>query len=181
METGWRILKGCIYNGRNKYIPISNFKAWRHKTEWKYPIDKETKNLIKHKHRLWTRYIETRDPEVEQKYRTIRNAVKQRSIIKARGEQEAVAKECKLNLKKFWAFVKSKSKTSNTMGEIIITEANGNKLLITDDEQKSNAFVEYFSSVFSHEPDTLFEEIPKVNLAYDMSNRNEASRRKMTS
>ena len=56
------------------------------------------------------------------------------------------------------------------MGEIIITEANGNKLLITDDEQKSNAFVEYFSSVFSHEPDTLFEEIPKVNLAYDMSN-----------
>ena len=56
------------------------------------------------------------------------------------------------------------------MGEITITEANGNKLLITDDEQKSNAFVEYFSSVFSHEPDMLFEDMPKVNLAYDMSN-----------
>ena len=56
------------------------------------------------------------------------------------------------------------------MGEIIITEANGNKLLITDDEQKSNAFVEYFSSVFSHEPDTPFEELSNVNLAYNMSN-----------
>jgi hypothetical protein len=124
--------------------------------------------LIKLKHRLWTRYIETRDPEVEKKYKKIRNDVRQKSIDKTREEQKAVANECRLNPKKFWAFVKSRSGTSNAMGDIVVMETNGKKVVITDDEQKSNVFAEYFSSVFSHEPDSVFEEIPMAKLDHEM-------------
>src|SRR6266536_1174274 len=81
--------------------------------------------INKKKHRLWTRYLETKDPSVEQKYKTVRNLVKKESEAFDREQQRAVANNCKDNPKKFWKFINSKSKTSTKMGGIKIRNKEG--------------------------------------------------------
>src|SRR5260221_5363824 len=95
-----------------KYIPKTKNKNWRRKLNWKYPVSKETKKLIRKKHRLWTRYQETRDPVVEQQYKKVRNLVNKNSKKIDRDEQRAVANNCKENPEKFGEFINSKSQTS---------------------------------------------------------------------
>jgi hypothetical protein len=142
--------------------------AWRHKPGWKHPINKGTKQLIKRKHRLWARYMETKDPEVEKKYKSIRNQVRQNSRNHERIKQKVISAECKDNPKKFWLYVKSKSKTRNLMGDIKISDPAGKQRVIVDSEEKANVFADYFSSVFSREPDYNQEILEKANCQFQM-------------
>ena len=61
----WKELKGNLIVDTDRFIPKTMGVAWKHKPGWKHPINKGTKQLIKRKHRLWARYMETKDPEVE--------------------------------------------------------------------------------------------------------------------
>src|SRR5688572_4119332 len=67
------------------------------------------KKLIKIKHRLWTRFCETKSAEIERKFKLTRNAVKNDTRKAAQSGMQSVAKPCKENPKKFWKFVKSKT------------------------------------------------------------------------
>ena len=78
-------------------------------------------------------------------------------------EQQAVAKQCKENPKKFWQYVKSKTKTSSGIGDIKVLNDNGSIKTLTDDEEKSNAFSDFFSTVFTSEPDSLFEPLNNIS------------------
>ena len=60
-----------------------------------------SKNQDLKKHRLWTRYIETRDIKIFSKYKSARNAVCREIIKINREQQQEVAAQCKENLKKF--------------------------------------------------------------------------------
>ena len=59
------LLKYHINQGTTKFIPLS--RTWQHKATWRRPVDKRTVRLIKKKHRLWNRFMETRDPVTERK------------------------------------------------------------------------------------------------------------------
>jgi hypothetical protein len=54
------------------------------------------------------------------------------------------------------------------MGNIKILDTNGVENIITDDESKSNAFADYFSTVFNQEPDTCFETLKQVDCQNEM-------------
>ena len=54
--------------------------------------------------------METKDTEKEKKYKSIRNQVRQNSRNHERIKQKVISAECKDNPKKFWLYVKSKSK-----------------------------------------------------------------------
>jgi hypothetical protein len=117
----WTLFKSVVITATDRFIPLCG--TWRHKVSWRRPVDKETVKLIKRKHRLWNRYMETRDPLVERKYKKCRNQVKSKSLLSEKKKQLEVAIECKTNNKKFWAYVKSKSKTISTIGDIKISES----------------------------------------------------------
>ena len=79
----WITFKNLINTTCVEYIPITNnFDSWK-KKNWKCPISYEIRKQIKQKSRLWTRYIETKDENILNKYKQIRNTIryKTRNII----------------------------------------------------------------------------------------------------
>jgi len=55
------------------------------------------------------------------------------------------------------------------MGNIKVCNGNGQTEIIVDDDRKSNAFADYFSTVFSHEPDSEFQKLPNINYSFPMT------------
>ena len=67
-------------------------------------------------------------------------------------EQNSIARCCKTNPKKFWKYIKLKTKNNNKIGSIKYINATGEDKIAVTDEEKCNAFVNYFTSVFTNEP-----------------------------
>ena len=74
-------------------------------------------------------------------------------------KEKAIAMSAKENPKKFCSYVKSKSKTKTSIADLYIDES---KTTLTDsDEVKANVLGNFFSSVFTIEPEDL---LPELNL-----------------
>jgi len=94
-------------------------------------------------------------------YKQVRNRVRSESRCVAQRAQQQVAYACKENRKKFWQYVKSKSKTTAGLGDIKVCVNNINKIL-TKDVDKAEEFSAYFSSIFKNEPGDPFDKLPQV-------------------
>jgi hypothetical protein len=148
IETMWSSFKNRLVEGIDRYIPkISRFYEWR-KPTWKCPLPKEIRENIKLKHRLWNRYMETRDVQYLTKYKKIRNCVRKTTRQIQKREQNEVAKAAKNNPKKFWRYVKNKTALKSSIGDIK-TVASNCEITITDDAEQASVFNKYFSSVFT--------------------------------
>ncbi len=66
--------------------------------------------------------------------------------------------QIKINPKKFWAYVKSQTKTRPTIPDLEMVSTSGTRKTRNDTE-KANVLAEYFTSVFTQEPDG---EIPRL-------------------
>ena len=166
LEGLWIYLKNIINNGTSKFIPISG--TWRHKPGWKRPVSKEIVRLIRKKHILWKRFMETREPARRREYNACRNAVKNESRRREHQEQLTIAYECKANPKRFWGYIKSKTKLVSGIGDIKYADDRGTEQVIVEDEDKANVFADYFSSVFNQEPDDKFDTLEQVEIQIDM-------------
>jgi len=80
------------------------------------PFGYEIKESVRKKHRLWTRYIETRNPTVLHKHRKMRNKVKNEVNKIHQFKQESIARLTKSNPKHFWKYIKSKSSIVQWLG-----------------------------------------------------------------
>jgi hypothetical protein len=67
--TGTRVRLVCEYL---RYVPRSRSTNYKRK----FAISKDTKSAIRRKHRLWGRYMETRDMEKYKEYCKARNKVR---------------------------------------------------------------------------------------------------------
>ena len=73
VEQRWERLKEIIYKGKKNYIPTIKIKTTKKK---EHTLPDNVKKDIRKKHRLWTRYRETNDKEVDKLYKQMRNKVK---------------------------------------------------------------------------------------------------------
>ena len=71
VNQGWEMLLNIINDGISKFVPRVRSMSWQRNPNWRHPVSKNMKNLIRRKHRLWTRYRETHDPKLERKYNAI--------------------------------------------------------------------------------------------------------------
>jgi len=126
LEGLWNHIKNVVIEGTNKFIPLSG--AWRYKIGWKRPVSKDTVRLIKKKHRLWKRFMETRDPSMKLKYNKCRNAVKNELRRREQQEQLAIVYESKTNPKRFLGYIKSKTKLVSGIGTLNILMKEGLKI-----------------------------------------------------
>ncbi len=159
----WNVFTNIINEKTELYIPKTiNFNKWKNPS-WKRPISKEVNLLIKRKHRLWTRFIETKSVKSHLEFKKIRNKVKRemnKSLIK---EQRDIAEGCKKNPKKFWNYIKSKNKPYVTYGELKYKDQNGQELYAVTAEEKSEALCNYFSNVFVREPLMIVPQDKKID------------------
>ena len=101
IEEQWLKFKCIYHNLVSKYIPtktMCNEKAPNRK-ENKY--SKEITAAIKRKHRLWQRFLETKNGEKYNEYATARNKVKGLIRLFQANVNKKIAEEVKTNPKNF--------------------------------------------------------------------------------
>ena len=113
----WLFLKSLILEATSNFVPMN---SWKKKDSWEFPMQIEIRKLLNRKHRLWTRYQETRNKKVLNEYKHIRNVVRKESRKIKQKIQNDIAVSCKSNPKKFWLFINSKTKSkSHLVGNIV--------------------------------------------------------------
>ena len=102
--------------------------------------------------------METKDSKKYQEYIKMRNQVKG-LVRKAKANMEEIAKNAKINPKKFWQYANSKRKTESGISELKYKKENGEENKTSTDKEKAEVLANLFSSVFTNESDG---EIPNI-------------------
>jgi len=135
--------------------------SWKAKDSWSFPINKELKQLINKKHRLWCRFQETRSEITLNEYKRIRNLVKKECSKLKQKIQNDVACSSKSNPKKFWKFVRSKLSFQSGVADLKVASGE-NHHYVTDDSEKAEILSDYFSTVYTLSTASNFEPLALV-------------------
>ena len=119
-------------------------------------IDRSTVDLVKQKHRAWTRYMETRDEDKYRNYIKLRNQVRNKTRQLRKKREKEIACNIKTNPKAFWKYINSTTKYKPSIPDL---KTSDNTVAATDIE-KAECLGTFFASVFVHE-DT--SNIPLLN------------------
>ena len=153
IEKMWDKFKGYYYKIQDMCIPKVTFSGGRNK--WKIPLDEKLRGEIRKKHRAWKRYVETKDEHKLVLYKRCRNKVRTMTRRAVKTYEINIALEAKKNPKKFWSYVKRKTKVKESIPEIITSDG-----VATDDLSKAEALNSFFASVFVDEP--MSEQMPEL-------------------
>ena len=167
IDLAWNKFYEKLQELENKHIPIVKVK---NKSKHTVPLDKETLTAIKEKNSLQRKFIKTKKTEDRLKYNKIRNKVV-KLVRKARRKYEQnLAMEAKANPKKVWQYINSKSKTRSGIGELYTNPADQKSNKTDNDEEKANILADFFSSVFTVEPNEEIPSMTKTSVTYDWHN-----------
>ena len=158
VEEQWTLLSSKINEAIEKYVPIkkvsNNFSS-----KGNVPVSHKLKRLIRRKEKLWKKFRISGDRPAHEDHKKVRNQVRRLSRKAVKLKEKDIAMSAKENPKKFWSYVKSKSKTKTSIADLYTNES---KTTLTDsDEAKANVLGKFFSSVFTIEPEDL---LPELNL-----------------
>ena len=151
VESMWCFFRERILEGTNLFIPkVTDITTINKK--WRRPLGVAIRNNIKNKSKLWKKYLTSKDKDIFEEYKKVRNEVRRqtREIIKE--DHLKIAKDSKKNPKKFWNYVNSKTKSRDKIGDLEITNDKGQIKKLRDNQEKANVLCEYFSSVFNKDP-----------------------------
>ncbi|VDI81886.1 Hypothetical predicted protein [Mytilus galloprovincialis] len=150
-----------------KYIPTKERKQiGRGKNN--FPMDKNTIDKIKRKNILSKKITHNNDPEVRKEYNKIRNQVKSRVNKLKREYEKNLSEKAKENPKAIWSYIKSKTKTKEGIGDLHLDPEDTKSDKTEDNSKKAKLLVEYFSSVFTKEPDGKVPSPTPVLVTNDM-------------
>ncbi|CAC5391722.1 unnamed protein product [Mytilus coruscus] len=170
INENWRSV--FKYNSRygQKYIPTKERKQiGRGKTIFQWI--KNTIDKIKRKNILSKKITHNNDPEVRKEYNKIRNQVKSRVNKLKREYEKNLSEKAKENPKAIWSYMKSKTKTKEGIGDLHLDPEDTKSVKTEDNREKAKLLVEYFSSVFTKEPDGVMPSPTPVLVTKVMSNQ----------
>ncbi len=144
----WLDIKTTILHSIEKHVPKR--KKNSHTLKHSMRFTENTLSKIRKKHRMWQRFIETKDGQKHIEYCKIRNKVKSLIRKEKRNYEENIAKTAKTNPKNFWQYVNSKTKTKDKIPDLDLPDPNSKA---TSDIEKAEALNSFFSSVFTSEKD----------------------------
>ena len=156
VNHNWNQLLDLIKNLEEKYIP-TKVKKQPGSAKDSFPIDKATREKIRKKNILSKKIVHNNDPSVRQEYNKVRNQVKSRVNKLKREFEKNLSKKAKDNPKAIWSYIKSKTKTREGIGDLHIDPDDTKSDKTEDNSIKAKILAEYFSSVFTEEPD---EQVP---------------------
>ena len=122
---------------------IKNNKRNKRKT---FHVDNQLKSAIKRKERLWHKYKKSGNNTVREEYNRCRNKVRYLSRKAIKAHEKTIVESVKVNPKKFWSYVKSKTKTTTSIPDLYADE--GKERLVNSDHDKADVLGEFFTSVF---------------------------------
>ena len=137
------VTKGCIA-----------LKTKRRKKKNIY-MNKNALHLKQKKERLWKKYKKTKSYYDRERYRSVKNRLRSLTRMLRRDFEGQLARDVKNEPKKFWAYVKSKTKTRSKIPPLM-----SDGTLASTDKEKAEVLNKFFSSVFTVED---MENMPNSN------------------
>ena len=163
----WKFISHTIQKSTANHIPKYKINKSKH-LKIKLPLDKEILGKIKKKHKTWKKYINSRDSDTYKEYCKYRNQVRKLTKLARRNQERGIAGEAKTNPKKFWNYVNRKTKTKPGIPNL--SKPDNSDEVTKDDQEKADVLLNFFSSVFTEEPDNEIPEIPSRNPASNLEN-----------
>jgi len=160
VDDMWEKFKLILHDGIKQFIPTS--KQHRLKFDAKknfQPFSANLKSLIHRKHRLWNRWISSKNEAVYKEYKVTRNKVKSEVAKLLREEQEKISVDCKRNPKVFWQYVNKRNKSKTNVGDLKWQNSHGREMSAETDSDKATALQDFFSSVYTTETNIAFERL----------------------
>ena len=141
VESQWLCFKQIINEGVDKYVPKKK-RSRQNNCVW---MDKKVKNLINYKKRLFKLVKTNRSEDNVNRLRLAEKKCKN-AVRKAKKNYEKKLSANGSNVKKFHAYIRSKTKIKFPVGPI---KKNGET--ITDNKKMANLLNQYFGTVFTKE------------------------------
>ena len=85
-------------------------------------------------------------------YNRIRNQVRRLTRNITKEYERGLARNAKENPKAIWRYINSKSKTKESIGNLLKDPSKLDSEVAESDKEKAEVLADYFSSVFTNEP-----------------------------
>ena len=157
IEEQWKMFTYRLNMAIKDCIPIKKSSKNRYSHKSGIQLSRKLKSKMKRKARLWRQYRDKGDPKVYEQYKRVRNQVRRFSREAVKKYEQDIAYAAKDNPKRFWAYVKSRTKTKSSISDLYKDETK-TELTVSDGE-KADVLGKFFSSVFTVEPD---DELPDI-------------------
>ena len=126
----------------------------RNRNTYKVPLDhvtlKKIRAKVNKKDKLWKKKRKERTREAEIDYNRVRNQVRALTRKAEKIYEKNIVSKIKENPKKFWMYVRRKTKYRASIPELEIDDTSE---LTAGNEQKAEVLSKYFASVFTKEPE----------------------------
>ena len=156
VDEAWSIFEDKIVESMEKNIPTYTINHSKKKKISKTPLTENMLKAIRKKHRMWQRYLETKDGQKYQEYCRARNKIRALTRGARSIYEKKIANDCKKNPKMFWNYVKNNLNSKSNIPDLDMPD--GEKT--TNNKQKADTLLDFFTSVFNTEEDE--EEIPDL-------------------
>ena len=97
--------------------------------------------------------METEDGKIFTEYRRCSNQLRRLTRKATKLYEQNISKQAKGNPKAFWRYVGSKTNMKSKIPDLYATDDNNPDLMTKDDKGKADRLGDFFSSVFTNEPD----------------------------
>ena len=152
----WAIFKQIYSEAETLYIPKKLvYLNGKLSKKFTVPLDKKNLRKLKRKNKLWGKELASAEEKLQ--YNKLRNQIRRLTRKGKKLLEKKIASECKTNPKSFWKYAQHKLKTRSSIPDII-KPGTHEPDFTKDDNEKAEVFLNYFSSVFTNEPDT--EDMP---------------------
>ena len=159
--------KFCAKYVEEKYVPLVKVGGSKRR---QIPLDKETVNKIKEKNVLSRKFLRTKNPTDRKKYNRVRNQVVKLTRRARKTYERNLSQEAKMNPKRIWQYINSKSKTRQGISDLCVNPRDPKSERTDQDDKKANILAEFFSSVFTIEPEDDIPSLETRNVNVEWSN-----------
>ena len=164
ITEGWKHFTEILHRVIAKHIPESRVNP--SKVRNSPCLSKKARDAVKLKHQRWQKYIHCKTETNFNRYKRARNDATKEIRISVYTYEKDMADKIKSDTKLFWKYVRSKSKTKNSISRL---EKGEGPDLTSSDKETADLLNEYFASVFTIEPDT---ELPEFTVTPEPPNIN---------
>jgi hypothetical protein len=141
----WEYFERLYHTAVEEAVPT---KTTSNRRKFKKPLSQKTRKLIKTKDKLWKKYKATNNPSAHLEYKRQRNKVRRATRKEAKQHERNIARDVKVNPKRFWNHVKQK--TALRTGICDLMKPNGETT--TNSKDKADTLAQYFSTVYISNP-----------------------------
>ena len=172
IEKQWTFFKENITELESKFVPRKMvYINGKLSKKFSVPLDRQNLRKLKKKNKLWSKVRQNlANEEQKLQYNRLRNQIRRLTRKGKKLVEKNIAKNTKSNPKAFWSYAKQKMNRDSSIPDLIKNEGEATPIYATKDGEKADVFLDYFSSVFTLEPNDGLPFFEKRDFVSELEN-----------